>query len=115
MKTCPECGKGVRKNHAGLVCQVCVRNEEVRKKYDIRTAADFSLINDLSPEERQILFLWAIGQDVSDYFKQRNTVTPSFDLDMEMLNNPDIIMTIYQDRGMTPWAKPTLTKDNNNV
>lgn len=115
MKTCPECGKNVRKNHAGLLCLVCVRNEDARKKHSIWTAADFSLINDLSPEERQILFLWACGQDVSDYFKQQTIVTPSFDLDMEVLNNPDVMMSVYHDRNLPPWAKPSLTKDNNNV
>ena len=64
---CPECGKAMRQT-AGLLCTVCVRNEDVRKRYGILTAADFSL-QGLELRERMLLFLYAAGQDISAHLR----------------------------------------------
>lgn len=73
--TCPECAKPMRQS-AGLLCGKCVRDENTRKRYDVLTAADFSL-QGLDVRERMLLFLYACGQDISGYYRDSDS-TPSF-------------------------------------
>jgi len=63
MKKCSLCDNEVRKFP---LCQSCLYN--VGKDY---TSANFDL-KGLSLDERRLVFLWACGQDISEYFDRHS-------------------------------------------
>lgn len=76
---CINCGSGTRD---WQLCHSCMEKEG--GKY---TASNFDL-KDLSVMERQLVFLWACGQDISEYFEKESVpATPGVDEDIYDLLN----------------------------
>jgi hypothetical protein len=76
---CINCGSGTRGWH---LCHDCM--EKDGRKH---TASNFDL-KDLSIIERQLVFLWACGQDISEYFEKESVpAVPGIDEDVYDLLN----------------------------
>lgn len=77
MRKTKKCAKCDNKVKLYLLCQDCLL--ETGKEY---TAANFDL-SDLSLVERQLVFLWACGQDISQYFEKH--LVPDMDDDLDLV------------------------------
>lgn len=65
-RTCISCKKTLYIDSP--LCERCLRDGSVRAEHGIYLPGDFHNLKALSLKERQLLFLWACGQDISDYF-----------------------------------------------
>jgi hypothetical protein len=100
-KACPACDKQHPVSD-GVLCSICVRSESVRKQHGILTSADFSLIN-LNRRERMLLFLWAIGQDISDLLPSPPTTITTAHPTIDDLPE-GYPMTVYKEWNTPAWS-----------
>ena len=68
---CAECGKPQR-GTPSLLCGTCCRNETIRRKHRVFISADFTEIRHLDHTERMLLFMYAIGVDITPYLPNRH-------------------------------------------
>lgn len=74
---CDYCNRVIKgRNYVMRVCSICIKSGKDKETY---TAADFDL-SKLSYRERCLVFMWAIGEDISEWLDPRQVMKNERDI-----------------------------------